>query len=179
MWNPRLGIWKIRYKQEERVMQQSKDFVPLHRLFFDENLVLIRVAWYDRQPFDRSRSVGVWLRSGAHLSHVFQLTFNRFQHTGVSTFTVRPIYSWVVRLCCSSVNTSDHPWRSSGSCLGERFLMTVLLNHVLQPRSHGLFPYLGVGKRPWERGCVLFNFYSTFVSFCVIVVICLAFCVPF
>ena len=64
-------------------MQQSKDFVPLHRFFFDENLVLIRVAWYDRQPCDRSRSVGVWLRSGAHLSHVFQLTFNRFQHTGV------------------------------------------------------------------------------------------------
>ena len=96
-----------------------------------------------------------------------------------STFTVRPIYSWDVRLCCSSVNTLAHPWRSSGSCSGESFLITVLLNRVLQPRSHGLFPYLGVGKRPWERGCVLFNFYSTFVSFCVIVVICLAFCFPF
>lgn len=35
-------------------MQQSKDFVPLHRFFFDENLGLIRVAWYDRQPFDHS-----------------------------------------------------------------------------------------------------------------------------
>ena len=59
-----------------------------------------------------------------------------------------------------------------------------LLNDCFtQPRSPTSFPQpfplLRGRKRPWERGCVLFNFYSTFVSFCVIVVICLAFCFPF
>ena len=76
-------------------MQQSKDFVPLHRFFFDENLGLIRVAWYDRQPFDHSSLWGVWLRSGAHLSHVFQLTFNRFQHTGVYIYISISIYIYL------------------------------------------------------------------------------------
>ena len=53
-------------------------------------------------------------------------------------------------------------------------------NCLTQPRSPtSAFPILRGRKRPWERGCVLFNFYSTFVSFCVIVVICLAFCFPF
>ena len=59
----------------------------------------------------------------------------------------------------------------------------LLNNYFTQPRSPTSFswpfPYLGVGKGHGNEVVFYLIFYSTFVSFCVIVVICLAFCFPF